>query len=347
MVERPKRVTIADVAAAAGVAQGTVSHALRDKGRVDPRTRKRIKAIAADLGYRPSVRAQRLRGGSSHTIALVTALPPSIVGEAARLDFFLELALPIAHACIDHGYSLVLVPPVEDPDHLATLDIDGAIVVDPLEHDSICTDLVQRGVRVVAVGDPGKGIVDGVVDRHDGGASLVVQHLRSQGARRIGALLSSERHTTARAVEMYLAGQPTGSADDVVTFTAPTAGGEDAGRRATLDALDRFPDLDAVYAPLDAFAVGAIRALTERGRAVPDDVLVATNYDGRRAAASDPPITALDLNLPGLAQSAVELLMDVLAGQPGGTMPAPDVRLRVRQSTQRTLPHADPDRGLA
>jgi len=335
MLERSKRVTIADVAAAAGVARGTVSQALSDKGRVDPRTRKRIKAIAAELGYRPSVRAQRLRGGRSDTVALVTALPPSIVGAASRLDFFMELALPIAHGCIEHGYSLVLVPPVEDPAHLETLDIDGAIVVDPLEDDRLCADLVQRGVRVVTVGDPGATAVDGVVNRDDAGASLVIEHLRGQGARRIGVLLSSERHTTARAVETYLDAQPSGTIDDIVKFTAATAGGENAGQEATIAALGRHPDIDAIYAPLDAFAVGAIRALKELGRDIPRDALVVTNYDGRRAATSIPPITALDLNLPGLAQAAVDLLMGILSDQPGGTRQAPEVQLRVRASSQR------------
>lgn len=330
----PRRMTIADVAAAAGVAPGTVSHALNDKGRIDPDTRARIKAVAAELGYRPSVRAQRLRGGRSDTIALITALPASIVGKAARLDFFLELALPIAQACIEHGYSLVLVPPVEDRNHLDTLDIDGAIVVDPRQDDGLCADLMARGVKVVAIGDPGDVRIDGWVDRGDSGAAIVFRHLRDQGARHIATLVGREGHSTSRAVEGYLAGHPEMAAG-TLTIRAEVAGGEEAGYRVAAAALAAHPEIDAVYAPLDAFAVGAIRAATEQGRAVPDDLLVVTNYDGRRAAASVPPITALDLDLPRLAQCAVDLLMSVLADGAGGTVPAPEVSLRVRRSSSR------------
>lgn len=57
----PRRMTIRDVAKAAGVSLTTVSHALNDRGVVDPATRARIKQLAIDMGYRPNVRAQRLR----------------------------------------------------------------------------------------------------------------------------------------------------------------------------------------------------------------------------------------------------------------------------------------------
>lgn len=328
------RVTIADVAAAAGVARGTVSQALNDKGRVDPNTRARIKAIAESIGYRPNVQAQRLRGGRSGSIALITTLPASIVGGASRLEFFLELALPIAQACIEHRYTLILVPPVGDRSQLDALDVDGAIVVDPVNGDEICRDLVRRGVRVVTIGDPGDVIVDGVIERGDGGAAVAMDHLRARGAHRIAVLVSSEGHSISRAVSSYLAAERASAA---IEISAPSVGGEEAGYAAAVQLLAEHPDVDAIYAPIDAFALGASRAVLESGRRIPQDVMIATNYDGRRAATASPPLTALDLNLPRLAQESVGLLMSVLDGAGGSSVQAPTPTLRTRESTNRQL----------
>ncbi|MFC6673731.1 LacI family DNA-binding transcriptional regulator [Marinobacterium aestuariivivens] len=74
------RITIADVAREAGVSRTTVSHALNDRGQVDPKTRARVKQIARDLGYRPNLRAQRLRTGKANSIALVSSMPFAVAG---------------------------------------------------------------------------------------------------------------------------------------------------------------------------------------------------------------------------------------------------------------------------
>ena len=116
--------------------------------------------------------------------------------------------------------------------------------------------------------------------------------------------------------------------------------GERGGYEKTLELLAADPSLDAVYAPIDAFAVGASRAAQERGRRVPEDVMIITNYDGPRAQASSPPLTALDLNLTSIAEAAAELLIACV------TDPRPEQRtitvanpgLRARASTARPFP---------
>jgi DNA-binding LacI/PurR family transcriptional regulator len=69
--------------------------------------------------------------------------------------------------------------------------------------------------------------------------------------------------------------------------------------------------------PVFAFAVGAVRAVQSLGRRVPDDVLVATRYDGVRARTCDPPLTAVELHLEATAHAAVELLLEQLRGGAG------------------------------
>ncbi|MCY1369064.1 HTH-type transcriptional repressor PurR [compost metagenome] len=92
------------------------------------------------------------------------------------------------------------------------------------------------------------------------------------------------------------------------------AEGENGGRQAALALLAAHPDIDAFCVPVDAFASGAVTAVLESGRRIPDDVMVATRYDGLRARTCVPPLTAVDLHLDEVAQQAIALLFDHLRG---------------------------------
>lgn len=329
-----RRVTIADVARRAEVSRTTVSHALSGKGRVDPGTRAHVQAAARELGYRPNVRAQRLRTGRSGTVAILSALPPTIVGENSEMGFLLDMAMPAARACLAHGYSLVLVPPGASREHLDGLDVDGAIVIDPRDRDPNCAALTARGVTVVTVGAPLAVDAVAVLDRGLSGADSMLDHLVEQGARRVGVLLSVEAHSVSVLLQRELAAN--GGAwrgAEVSVMAAEAAVGEESGYALARRMLAERPDLDAVYAPLDAFAVGVMRAAAESGRRVPDDLLVATNYDGPRAASTEPPLTVLDLDLAGMAAQAADLLMRALNDEPVASRRAPDPTVIPRGST--------------
>ncbi|MFV0375247.1 substrate-binding domain-containing protein [Microbacterium sp.] len=325
------------MATAAGVSQATASKALNGRARVDARTRARVHQLAEELGYRPNVRAQRLRTGRSHAVALVTALPAEVVSAASELGFLLEISLPVAQACLQRGYSLMLVPPVSDLRALDALDVDGAVVLDPRVDDAIAARLQLRGVRVVTVGKASPSVSDGSLDRGPAGIDVMLRHLVERGARHVGVLLSTEPFSVTRGLLDYLEA----NADPGVRYTvlrASAAGGEDAGYVAVRAALEADPTLDAIYAPLDAFAVGAVRAADTLGLHVPDEVMVATNYDGRRALHCSPQLTALDLHLPEMGRGAVDLLFRALDGEDAPEAPAPAPTVIPRASTARTTP---------
>lgn len=322
-----RNATITDVARAAGVSISTASRALNGQDRVGEQTRLLIRRIADELQYQPNVRARRLRSGRSHGIALVNALPEPVVSEISELGFMLELAMPIAKECLHRGYTLMLVPPVSDPAQLDALDVDGAVVLDAGGDDPITERLRARGIKVVTLGRAAHA--DGYLDRGNAGSDVMLSHLAERGARHVGVLLSMEEYSVTSTVLGYIAD---GSSAPVrcTVIRARAEDGESAGYRATLELLSADPSIDAVYAPLDAFAAGAVRAAHDLGRAVPGDVMVATNYDGRRATASEPPITALDLDFPELGKEIASLMFDALEsdGPHVGRSPVPTVIAR-------------------
>src|SRR5690606_26457556 len=83
-----------------------------------------------------------------------------------------------------------------------------------------------------------------------------------------------------------------------------------AGYRAAREMFTGGQPPDAVFAPVDRIAIGAMHAAREHGLAVPDDLLVAAGSDSARARQADPPITAVDHDTHLIGHRAVELLID-------------------------------------
>ncbi|ANB04482.1 LacI family transcriptional regulator [Streptomyces ambofaciens] len=335
----PRQPTIADVARVAGVSRTTVSHALNGLGKVDPRTRERVRRAATELGYRPNLRAQRLRRGQAKAIALASSMPFAVAGGPSRLGFYMEVAAAAAESALSHGFALVLVPPVQSGSALYSVDIDGAIVVEPDVEDAAAAQLRERGLPYVSLGRPMAPDEDApYVDLRGGRvAELLLRHLHGQGAVRPALIVGSgSRHSSVDALAAYeRLAEEYGWTPRVARVAE--AGGEQAGYEACAALLAGHPGIDAVCALVDAFAVGAVRAIRDSGRAVPDDVMVVTRYDGLRARTCEPPLTAVDLHLDRVASDAVELLLGRLRGETATPTVAvsPEPRLIARASSVR------------
>jgi DNA-binding LacI/PurR family transcriptional regulator len=302
---------IADVAAAAGVSTGTVSLALNGKGRVSAETREKVRRVAKELNYRPDVRARRLRGGRSNTIALVTTVPGDVVGGESNLSFLLGLALPLSRVLLDRGYSMLLLPPAPDEEQLDRIDVDGVVLVDPREDEVLCVRLRQRGIVVVSVGDVAGLAADGIVDRGFSGADVAVSHLVDRGAERIAVLTGDGGNSVSAGVRAFVGVEEHPADVRIQVIDASDEAGESGGYEIACELLGADPGErpDAVYAPTDAVAVGVVHAADDLGLSIPADLMVVTNFDGPRAQVSRPPLTALDLDLSGIAEAAADLVV--------------------------------------
>lgn len=330
---RAHRVTIADVAREAGVSRTTVSHALSGQGKVNAATRAKVKEVAERLNYRPSVRAQSLRSGKSQTLALLSSMPAAVSAGPSQLGFFTELAMGCARTALLEGYVFVLAPPNEETNPVDLLDIDGAILLEPTVDDPLAEALRDRGIPYVTIDGPGVVEPDsGAVEpgpgaeanaaeskwsvdlHHRATAGLLLDHLIDRGASQPALLVSSAlRGAQAAAREVYSGTAETQGFTALIAEADETSG-EDGAYAAVQQLLTDHPDIDAVLAPIDTFATGAVRAAQDAGRTVGDDLLIATRYDGLRARTSTPPLTAVDLGLEAISSAAVEMLVAVLDG---------------------------------
>ncbi|MGW0999250.1 LacI family DNA-binding transcriptional regulator [Streptomyces sp. NPDC002523] len=333
------RVTIRDVAAAAGVSVTTVSDALNGKGKLRQETRDRIRRTAESLGYRPSRTAQAFRQGRTGTIALV--LPHRDVSgnehDMIGLDYYMSIASGSARAAFSEGYGLLLTPRISTEHEWRLIGPDGVVLCDPGSDDPRIDMLEGMGIPVVSIErDPARPdrpfYVSGDNERN---MRELLDHLREQGARRI-ALLSA-RSSWAWAMEGEQAYESWCAEHGMRPFVAHVALDrlEADSYRATCALLDTGERPDALIASAEQYSEGATRACWERGVRIPRDLMLAIGIDSRFAQQYDPPITAIDLRPVDQAEAAVDMLLRRLGGE---TVEKPTVvpsQLRVRASTRR------------
>lgn len=333
MVTRP---TIHDVAKAAGVSITTVSHALNDKGRVDPATRAHVMQVVGRLGYRANRHARGLRSGRSGALALLLPVQADVrTDEALSLDFYMRLATTAAAAAFAQEQALILLPPAIVQTGLRGLAVDGGIVVDPSPLDPRVTLLASQGLPVVTI-ERDLGRPDDpwyVASETDANTRRVLDHLAARGARRIALLMpQTDWGWAAETLAAYDAWTREHGAPRLVVPVIMQSGEENA-YRAARQLLDESQPPDAVFVVAARFVRGVLRAAKEAGCQVPGRLLIAGGVDSVQAREGDPPVTALDLHPDRQAEMAVEML---LARLDDGEVEAPrhiPATLRVRAST--------------
>jgi DNA-binding LacI/PurR family transcriptional regulator len=335
------RVGIKDVARVAGVSVTTVSHALNGKGRLPEETRERVRRVALELGYRPSTTARNLVVRRTGLIGLTVSQAEGVPFALSDFAYFSQLMSAAATAAIERGYALVLSPPAADRDGWLGVDVDGAIIVDPVRDDPLVHSLHRARVPVVTTGRvTGAPSRDPWVDNdHAAGTRSVLDHLARRGARRI-ALVTSPPVTsyTIDSEAAYRAWCGERDCEALVAYAREDLT-EGAGYVAASELLGLREPIDGVYATLDRLALGTLLAAEARGIRVPDDLLVVGNTDSDAARLATPALTALNLHPDEIGRRAVELLADIIEGigPPLTRSVTVPTRIIARASTRRPV----------
>ena len=324
--------TMADVAALAGVSHQTVSRVINLHPSVAPATRDKVNRAIAALGYRRNLAARALVTGSSRIIGLVVS-STSLSGPSGAM-------LAIEQRARSKGYwvsmaGLLRHDPAEATDavtHFVDQGVDGLIAIAQTQM-AVDATLAASGAMPTVLVTSGRvphdrSTVD--IDQRAGGR-LAMTVLKGLGHRRIAHVAGppGDLHAEARTAawrEALPAGQA--ATDLLVTGDWSAGSGYQAG--LALLALEELPT--AVFAANDHMAFGVLRALSERGLAVPRDLSVVGFDDIAGSDCSIPPLTTIRQNHDALGRAALELLLEAIAGQPVRRETIPP-ELVVRSST--------------
>lgn len=334
-----KHTTIYDVAEQAGVSIQTVSRVLNNRPDVSVETRQHILDIIDQMGYQPFSNARGLASKRTYTLGLVAA---------DFSDFwFSQVVTGAEKEAHEHGYYFMLgsssCNPEDEPKFIRLLNerhVDGILFIrascaDESEH---LTRLKESGIPVVTTGNylPESGLAMVDVD-NIGGGRKATEYLLGLGHTRI-AMLSGppDWRSACDRTEGYLqalrtTGMPA-NPDLIIEGTWLHKSGYLGMKRL----LENKTPFTAVFAQNDRIARGAISALHEAGRRVPEDVSIIGYDDIPEAEFSDPPLTTIRQPMAEIGRAATRLLVQIIEdGEATPNQILFDTELIVRSSCSR------------
>lgn len=328
-------ITIADVAAQAGVSKTTVSRVLNGKGELGAATAARVRRVIDELGYVPSARAVGLARGRTRIVGmLVPSLTWPWIGEV------LQGAVDVIEA---DRYGLLLFTCNRGEESMrqfasqvSAKSFDGLLVIEPEGTLDYITELRDRGLPVVLIDDRGnQPVFPSVATTNRDGGAQAARHLLELGRRRPLVVTGMERFGC---TQQRLAGfGHTYAAAGCPLVPELVSWGDftfECGSVAVRRVLASGVPFDAVFAHNDLSAAGAIKALREAGMTVPGDVAVVGFDDVPFAAHTDPPLTTVRQPLRQMGETAARMLMAYFAGTPLPETPSViPTNLIVRSST--------------
>lgn len=311
-----EKVTIKDVARAAGVSTQTISRVINNRPDVSPDTRRRVLEIIKHMGYTPSALARSLIQQRSYTLGVVTA-GLKFIGPSRTLNGITAKAQEL-------GYSLLLkeLPSFQANDYLPLLrsllsrQVDGILWAVPEIGDNrawVECSLPDLPVPIFFLASqPRPGIHSVAVDNLAGGR-LAVEHLLALGRRQIGHISGPldwwEARCRKQAWETTLtnAGLP-------VSTNAWVEGNwsSSSGEKAFQLLLSQYPEMDALFVANDQMALGVLKVACELGWDIPGRLAVVGFDDLAESAYFSPPLTTIRQDQYELGGVAVQELVNAI-----------------------------------
>jgi DNA-binding LacI/PurR family transcriptional regulator len=314
--------TLEVVAARAGVSRATASRVLRGSTKVSEQARRSVLDAAREMAYTPNRAARSLVTRRSESVAfLVAESEDRLFSDPFFLGMLRGAQTQIASAGLQLIFVIASSPTeAEQFEHYAgSGHVDGVLLLSLHGDDRLPRHLETIGVPTVLSGRPFT-LIDSLyyVDSdNSAGGQLAAQLLVDRGARRIGTITGPLDMTAAQdrlgGFRAGLAATGRRAPPRLITHGDFTA---DGGERAMRRLLAANPDIDAVFVASDLMAIGAIRAIQESGRTVPDDVAVVGFDDIREGQVATPALTTVRQSLDDMGRTMARILLDRIEERP-------------------------------
>ena len=308
LLERQARVTLLDVAAAAGVSKSTVSRILDERlPRSDSGTAKRVRQIAAELGYVRDSAAASLRRGKTMTIGMIV---PRLTDTVMAM-----LYEALSRACARTGQFAIVAITDDEPNAdraaaqtLLQRGVDGLVLSTARIDDEFPEELTARGVPfVLALRTDGRSLSSVADDRL--GGYLATRHLLDLGHRRIGIIAGPNYASSSRGrVEGFRQAMAEAGVEVDPAWVAGSTFGIDSGAEAADALMALASPPTALFAVNDNTAIGALSALERLGLSVPKDVSLVGYNDIPIVSRLPTPLTSVRVPFEQIATAALDLL---------------------------------------
>ena len=315
-MKSPNATTLADLAAIAGVSVATVSRSLAGNPVIAVATRERVVALAREHGFQVNQAARNLR--LKRTGAIGVILPLGHEAEQNLSDpFFMSLLGPLADAVASRGHDLLLsrVIPSDDQwlDRIVDAGrVDGVVIIGQSDQVDIIERVARRYRPMIIWGAEVSGTTQVTVGSDNvAGGRMAAEHLLAQGRKRLGFFGNIEAPEFAARFAGFQQALAAVGAEGTLLPMHLTS---ESSYSAIEDYLGSHPAPDGIVAASDVIAMSALRALSARGKRVPQDVGVVGYDDVLIAHHTTPPLTTIRQNVAYGARVMIDLLFQRMGG---------------------------------
>ena len=330
--------TIEHIATLAEVSRSTVSRVLNNHPNVRPNVRERVLQVIREQRYAPQAAARSLASARTDTIGL---LIPRSAAKSLADPFIATMIQTLFEESAQQGYFGVLSLLTVDMEPgfydriLRSRHFDGVIMFSSDIDDPILPLLIKDGGPLVLIGRHPYflNVVSVDVENREGSREAVA-HLVELGHRRIGLINGELQMEAAHARRdgykqaLLEAGMPIAPELMVEGFFS-----EAMAYQAMLKLLDLPHPPTAVFAASDSMAIGALRAIRDRGLRTPGDVAMIGYDDLPIAAHAIPPLSSVHQPVGEMGANAVRVLIEQIRGQGSAASVRLPARLVVRESS--------------
>ncbi len=304
--------TIKDVANIANVSITTVSRVFNGSEGVSAKTRRRVLKVIKELGYSPSAMASGLKTRLSKSIGIAV---PDTMG-----DFYGEVINGIESVATENEYNLVISlnhhivrEELSAVNFFKAKKVDGAILVTTSGDDDYIRSLIDEGYNIVLLDrDPHSLKVDIVKIDNFRGGYIATEYLLNLGH---SAILFIQGVPYIDSSKERFNGYKRALKDNKIKFNPDIILSGDFTVNSGYLSIKRYLEehglnFTAIFAANDQMAIGAIKALNDKGISVPDEVSIVGFDDSYISPYVIPPLTTIKQRREEMGKIATELLLD-------------------------------------
>ena len=311
---------IKDIAKLAGVSHTTVSRVINNSSSVRTATRRKVMRFIEEGGYTPNLAAKGLISGKTYTIGLLVMYDINQFPSDYLLPSLLEGMTPLLN---QNGYSLTLLFDNSEgqKNSIAVSSINknrmDALLMLTIENSGeLCEKAMQIDLPKIFLNmKPENAKSNFVIADEYGGAFKAVEHLINEGHTKIGFIGGTPNVTSSidRKCGYIVALERNGieyspQYESIGFFNIKT------GYEAMNELLDRNLGMTAVFSANDLMALGAIKAIKERGMNVPDDIAIVGFDNQEFAEYVEPSLTTVKKPRTLMGRLAAEKIIDIING---------------------------------
>ncbi len=326
---------IYDIAQKAGVSTATVSRVINGSKAVSDETRRKVSAIMAEEGFSPNVFARGLMVNSMKTIGVMTI--------DVRDLYYARSIHTIESEARKLGYNVVLcntgVDITEKKRYLKLLlqkRVDGIILIGSVFSEKTDNDYISEAASKIPI-----VMINGYLEGHNiysvlcndsGAVKKAVDHLARLGHRNISFIYDVETYSAMEKLNGYKSAMLENglqySRASIFHAECGINGGYAAAKQLMLD----NPECTAIIASEDILAVGALKAYTDAGYNVPENMSIIGYNNSVLAQCTNPELTSIENKVENIGFTAAHLLIKAINGKADGHRFVEEAELIIRKS---------------